>query len=36
MAAPHLAGILLAGGVVSDGTVVGDPDGNADRIGKLQ
>lgn len=36
MAAPHLAGILLAGSVVSDGTVVGDPDGLADRIGKLQ
>lgn len=36
MAAPHLAGILLAGSVVSDGTVVGDPDGNADRVGKLQ
>lgn len=36
MAAPHLAGILLAGSVVADGTVIGDPDGIADRIGKLQ
>ncbi len=36
MAAPHLAGILLAGNVASDGTVIGDPDGMADRIGKLQ
>jgi hypothetical protein len=36
MAAPHLAGILLAGNVAADGTVVGDPDGRADSIGKLR
>lgn len=36
MAAPHLAGILLAGNVAYDGTVSGDPDGNADKIGILQ
>lgn len=33
MAAPHLAGILLLGNVTSDGTVAGDPDGMADKIG---
>jgi len=33
MAAPHLAGILIAGAVHSGGTVKGDPDGNADTIG---
>ena len=33
MAAPHLAGILLAGGVRSGGAVIGDPDGNPDTIG---
>ncbi|MEL1251123.1 S8 family serine peptidase [Aurantiacibacter gilvus] len=33
MAAPHLAGILLLGSVRTDGTVSGDPDGNADLIG---
>jgi subtilisin family serine protease len=33
MATPHLAGILLAGAVRSGGTVIGDPDGNADTIG---
>ncbi len=32
MAAPHVAGILLLGGIRSDGTVIGDPDGNADPI----
>ena len=34
MAAPHLAGILLAGTVRSTSTVDGDPDGNADKIGE--
>jgi subtilisin family serine protease len=33
MAAPHLAGILLAGAVRSGGTVDNDPDGNPDTIG---
>lgn len=33
MAAPHLAGILLAGPVKSGGTVSNDPDGNPDKIG---
>jgi len=33
MAAPHLAGILLAGSAKSGGTVKGDPDGNPDTIG---
>jgi subtilisin family serine protease len=33
MAAPHLAGILLQGGVRSIGTATGDPDGKADQIG---
>jgi len=32
MAAPHVCGILLIGGISSDGTVNGDPDGNADPI----
>jgi subtilisin family serine protease len=33
MAAPHLAGILMAGSVTQDGNVTGDPDGNPDKIG---
>ena len=33
MAAPHLAGILLAGAANSGGTVDNDPDGNPDTIG---
>lgn len=33
MAAPHAAGILLLGNIKTDGTVAGDPDGNADPIG---
>lgn len=33
MAAPHLAGILLAGAVTSGGTASGDPDGKPDQIG---
>lgn len=34
MAAPHLAGILMAGNSIGNGgTVNGDPDGNLDRIG---
>jgi subtilisin family serine protease len=32
MAAPHVCGILLIGGISSDGTVNGDPDGNPDSI----
>lgn len=32
MAAPHVCGILLIGGISSDGRVNGDPDGNADPI----
>ena len=32
MASPHVCGILLIGGITSDGTVSGDPDGNADDI----
>ncbi len=32
MAAPHVAGILLIGGITTDGTVNGDPDGNPDPI----
>ncbi len=32
MASPHVAGILLIGGITSDGTVSGDPDGNPDPI----
>ena len=33
MAAPHLAGILLAGPVRADGTVPNDPDSTDDKIG---
>ena len=33
MAAPHLAGILLAGAVRSDGVVADDPDSSDDKIG---
>lgn len=33
MAAPHLAGILMAGAVNDGGAVSGDPDGSPDRIG---
>ncbi|MTI86773.1 MAG: S8 family peptidase [Balneolaceae bacterium] len=32
MAAPHAAGVLLLGNASTDGTVSGDPDGNADPI----
>ena len=32
MAAPHAAGILLLGNFSTDGTVNGDPDGNADLV----
>jgi subtilisin family serine protease len=32
MAAPHVAGILLAGSIRGDGTAKGDPDGNPDPI----
>ncbi len=32
MAAPHVCGLLLLGSLNSDGTVNGDPDGNADPI----
>ena len=32
MAAPHAAGVLLLGNASTDGTVSGDPDGNADSI----
>ena len=32
MAAPHVAGILLLGAPLFDGTVTGDPDGNPDPI----
>lgn len=32
MATPHVCGILLIGGITSDGTVNGDPDGNPDPI----
>jgi len=32
MATPHVAGILLLGNVMTDGTVKNDPDGNADPI----
>jgi subtilisin family serine protease len=32
MAAPHVAGILLLGGINTDGNAIGDPDGNADPI----
>ena len=33
MASPHAAGLLLLGAIRGDGTVRGDPDGNADTIG---
>ena len=33
MATPHLAGLLLTGGLRTDGNVFGDPDGNPDPIG---
>lgn len=32
MAAPHVAGLRLLGNIQTDGTVNGDPDGNADPI----
>ncbi len=32
MASPHAAGVLLLGAARTDGTVQGDPDGNADPI----
>lgn len=32
MASPHVCGILLLGNIATDGTVSGDPDGNADPI----
>lgn len=32
MASPHVAGLLLLGAISTDGTVKGDPDGNADLI----
>jgi len=32
MAAPHVAGILLLGNVLTNGRVIGDPDGNPDWI----
>lgn len=32
MASPHVAGILLLGNISSDGTAIGDPDGNPDPI----
>lgn len=35
MAAPHVCGILLLGNITSDGTVIGDPDGNPDPIAHL-
>ena len=33
MASPHACGILLLGNIATDGTVSGDPDGDADPIG---
>jgi subtilisin family serine protease len=33
MASPHACGLLLLGIIRADGTVAGDPDGNADKIG---
>ena len=33
MASPHACGLLLWGNISNDGTVSGDPDGNADNIG---
>lgn len=35
MASPHVCGLLLLGNVRGDGTVTGDPDGNADPIAHL-
>lgn len=32
MAAPHVAGLLIWGNVISNGTVNGDPDGNPDPV----
>jgi hypothetical protein len=32
MASPHVAGIVLIGGITSDGVVSGDPDGDPDSI----
>jgi len=32
MAAPHVAGVLLLGAIKNGGSVIGDPDGNADPI----
>ncbi|GGK66945.1 S8 family peptidase [Rufibacter glacialis] len=32
MATPHAAGVMLLGNPRTDGTVIGDPDGNPDRI----
>ncbi len=32
MAAPHVCGILLIGGITTSGNVIGDPDGNPDPI----
>ncbi len=32
MVSPHVCGLLLLGNVSSNGTVNGDPDGNADSI----
>ena len=34
MATPHLAGLLLTGGLRTDSVVIGDPDGNPDPIGE--
>ena len=34
MATPHLAGLLLTGGLRTDSVVQGDPDGNPDPIGE--
>ena len=34
MATPHLAGLLLTGGLRTDSVVSGDPDGNPDPIGE--
>ena len=35
MATPHLAGLLLSGGLRTDSVVSGDPDGNPDPIGEM-
>ena len=32
MATPHAAGVMLLGNASTDGTVMGDPDGNPDPI----